>query len=58
MEFQLITIYTTKEKRESQISCQDDRSIEGNYVVFELMIIKNGADLFLQIYLHIKKYLL
>ena len=48
----------TKEKRESQIYCQVDRSIEENYLVFEQMIIKDGADLFLQIYLHIKKYLL
>ena len=48
----------TKEKRESQISCQVDKSIEGNYLVFEQKIIKDGANLFLQIYLHIKKYLL
>ena len=50
--------WLTKEKRKSQIYCLVDRSIEGNYVAFEQMIIKDGANLILQIYLHVKKYLL
>ena len=34
----------TKEKGESQISCQVDRNIEGDSVIFEQMIIKDGAE--------------
>ena len=34
----------TKEKRESHISYQVDRSIEGSYVAFEYMIIKDRAE--------------
>ena len=34
----------TIEKRESQISGQVDRSIEGSYIVFEQKIIKYGAE--------------
>ena len=34
----------TKAKRESQIFCQVDRSIEGSYLVFEKKIIKYGAE--------------
>ena len=34
----------SEEKRESHISCRVDRNFEGNYVVFEQIIIKNGAE--------------
>jgi hypothetical protein len=34
----------TKEKGESQISCQVDRNIEGDFVVFEQTIIKDGPS--------------
>ena len=34
----------TKEKGQSQISCQVDRSIDGTYIIFEQMVIKDGAE--------------